>query len=96
MISVLYIDDEEALLDVGKLFLERSGEYSVDVAISAPKAIELIGKKTYGAIVSDYQMPEMDGIALLKHIRATSDIPFILFTGYPKIKFITINPALHA
>jgi len=81
MISVLYIDDEEALLDVGKLFLERSGDCSVDVAISAPKAIELMGKKTYDALVSDYQMPEMDGIAFLKHIRETSNIPFILFTG---------------
>jgi PAS domain S-box-containing protein len=81
MISVLYVDDEETLLDIGRLFLERSGDCSVDIAISARQALELMGKKTYDAIVSDYQMPEMDGIAFLKHIRATSDIPFILFTG---------------
>ena len=36
MISVLYVDDEEMLLDIGKLFLERSGDCSVDIAISAP------------------------------------------------------------
>jgi len=81
MVSVLYVDDEETLLDIGKLFLERSGDCSVDTAISARQALELMGKKTYDAIVSDYQMPEMDGIAFLKHIRQTSDIPFILFTG---------------
>ena len=36
---------------------------------------------TFDAIVSDFQMPEMNGITLLREIRSTSDIPFILFTG---------------
>jgi PAS domain S-box-containing protein len=81
MFSVLYVDDEKTLLDIGKIFLELSGECSVDVALSARQGIEQISKKTYDAIVSDYQMPEMDGIEFLKKIRATSTIPFILFTG---------------
>ena len=81
MISVLYVDDEEMLLDIGKLFLERPGDCSVDIAVSARQGIERMAKKTYDAIVSDYQMPGMDGIEFLKKIRATSNIPFILFTG---------------
>jgi len=81
MISVLYVDDEETLLDIGKLFLERSGDCSVDIALSARQGIEQMGKTTYDAIVSDYQMPSMDGIEFLKKIRAASTIPFILFTG---------------
>jgi len=37
---------------------------------------------TYDAIVSDYQMPEMDGIEFLKTVRGSgSDMPFIIFTG---------------
>ncbi len=81
MFSVLYVDDEEALLEIGKVFLEHFGDFSVDVAHSAHQGLEQLEKKTYDAIVSDYQMPEMDGIEFLKKIRATSTIPFILFTG---------------
>ena len=82
MISVLYIDDEPALLDVSRLFLQRSGDLIVDVTTSAASALEMIKKKSFDAIVSDYQMPEMDGIVLLKEIRSrNTELPFILFTG---------------
>ncbi|WAC05592.1 MAG: PAS domain S-box protein [Methanoregula sp.] len=82
MISVLYIDDEPALLDISRRFLQRSGDLAVDVTPSAISALELIKTKPFDAIVSDYQMPEMDGIALLKEIRSRNpDLPFILFTG---------------
>jgi len=81
-IRILIVDDEPALLEIGKLFLEQSGEFSVDTVISAAEALDALTRKNYDAIVSDYQMPEMDGINFLKIIR-TSDkiIPFIIFTG---------------
>ena len=82
MISVLYVDDEETLLDIGKLFLERSGEIHVEVNTSAKDALALIEKTRFDAVVADYQMPEMDGIALLKEVRSRHpELPFILFTG---------------
>ncbi|HNT09202.1 response regulator, partial [Methanoculleus sp.] len=82
MISVLYVDDEPALLELTRLFLERYGNYSVDTAISALDALDMMKAAPYDAIISDYQMPVMDGIALLKHLRAEdSSTPFILFTG---------------
>ena len=45
---------------------------------------EALGKITtgrYAVVVSDYNMPEMTGVELLKGVRSFSRIPFILFTG---------------
>jgi PAS domain S-box-containing protein len=80
--TVLYVDDEPGLLEVGKLFLEQSGQFSVDTITSAPAALALLQEKIYDAIISDYQMPVMDGIGFLKKVRSSGNtIPFILFTG---------------
>ena len=82
MIHVLYVDDEELLLDLAKLFLERNGEYIVDTSLTAVGLAESPSIPTYDAIISDYLMPDMDGIAFLKKIREKyPDMPFILFTG---------------
>ena len=82
MISVLYVDDEETLLEIGKQYLERTKEFSVTTASSASAGLALLQSNGVQAIVSDYQMPEMDGIEFLKAIRARGDkTPFIIFTG---------------
>ncbi|MDD1700286.1 MAG: PAS domain S-box protein [Methanoregula sp.] len=82
MISVLYVDDDPALLEIGTFFLENSGQFRVDTVTSAQEALQKIKSMPYDAIVSDYQMPDMDGIAFLKEIRREfPDLPFIIFTG---------------
>jgi PAS domain S-box-containing protein len=79
---ILYVDDEPDLLDIGKLFLEENREFSVDCALSGKEALSRIAAGHYDVIVSDYQMPGMDGITLLKKVRAKDKaLPFILFTG---------------
>lgn len=82
MISILYVDDEPGLLDIGKIFLERGGQFSVDTCTSAPEALAMLDSKNFDAIISDYQMPGMDGIEFLKKVRASGNaIPFIILTG---------------
>jgi PAS domain S-box-containing protein len=79
---ILYVDDEPDLLDIGKLFLEREGQFNVDTITSAPAALTLMNARNYDAIISDYQMPEMDGIEFLKKVRTSGNaIPFVIFTG---------------
>jgi PAS domain S-box-containing protein len=82
MITLLYVDDEPELLDLGKIFLERSGQFSVKTTSSTYQALEMLHSGQYDAIISDYQMPEMDGIEFLKRVRGSGNtIPFIIFTG---------------
>lgn len=81
-LNVIYVDDEVPLLQLGKIFLERSGSITIDTVSSAKEALKMIPAGNYDAIISDYQMPGMDGIEFLQVIRETiGDIPFILFTG---------------
>jgi PAS domain S-box-containing protein len=82
MIHVLYVDDEPDLLDIAKLFLESTGEFTLDTRKSAQEGLLTLKKGHYDAVVSDYQMPETDGIEFLKAVRSgIGSIPFILFTG---------------
>ncbi len=81
-VHLLLVDDEPLLLEVGKLFIEQHFHMDVTTAESAADALEKIGTSTFDVVVSDYQMPEIDGIAFLKMIRKTAPfLPFILFTG---------------
>ena len=81
-IRVLYVDDEPSLLEITKLFLEKTGEFVVDTLTSAMEALTCIPEEQYDAIISDYQMPDMDGIEFLQKVRGSgSAVPFILFTG---------------
>ena len=79
MISLLYVDDEPFLLDLAKNFLESTAGFSVDTKSSAREGLRALASRHYDAIVADYGMPEMDGIAFLRQVRRDyGNIPFIL------------------
>ncbi|MFP4142345.1 MAG: response regulator [Thermoplasmata archaeon] len=83
-IKTLLVDDERSLLEQAEIFLERGDdEIKVSTASSAEGALELLDEERYDVIVSDYQMPDMDGIEFLKEVREERilDIPLIVFTG---------------
>jgi PAS domain S-box-containing protein len=81
-ITVLYVDDEPALLELTTLFLGRDGDLAIDTALSAKLALRKLIGNSYDVIVADYLMPGMDGIEFLKVLRASGcTIPFIIFTG---------------
>jgi CheY-like chemotaxis protein len=56
-IRVLYVDDEPYLLDLGKLFLERSGDFTLTTALSANEAIRLLEQERFDAIAPVNQVP---------------------------------------
>jgi len=83
MIHVLYVDNEPGLLESGKKTLEEPGDVVADTATSAHAALEMLGQKPYDAIVSDFQLPDMDGILFLQKIQVSvPGLPFIFFSDY--------------
>ncbi|HSV41951.1 MAG TPA: PAS domain S-box protein, partial [Methanomassiliicoccales archaeon] len=81
-IRVLIVDDESNLLELARLFLERSMDIKADGATSGEMALQMMRGTVYDVVVSDYQMPSMDGLQLLQALKFYgSDVPFILFTG---------------
>ncbi len=86
-LNILFVDDEPGILEQGKTFLEKEDErYSVETAISVGEALDLIENQEFDAVVSDYKMPETDGIDFLEQIREEKgrDLPFIIVTGKGK------------
>ncbi|MFY9605903.1 MAG: PAS domain S-box protein [Thermoplasmata archaeon] len=82
MIKVLLVDPEEPFLEVTKFFLLRQPGIEVETATSAKEAMAKMRSTSFDAVVSDDQMPAMDGIEFLKLLRLQGvDVPFILFTG---------------
>jgi len=83
MIRVLFVDDDRLLLDLSKEFLEQQEEdFRVDTAISAEETLRKLSEEGYDVVVSDYQMPVMDGLEFLSELRRQGNtVPFIVFTG---------------
>jgi len=94
-IKVLHIDDEKPFLELTKLYLENiSDRVRVKSASSATQFFSLIAECSYDIIISDYSMPEMNGLDLLREIRKRGvESPFILLTG-ENLSVIT-RQALH-
>jgi CheY-like chemotaxis protein len=69
-ISLLCIDDEPLFLDAFKARLEQEKDLVVTTALTAADALDLLNRQYFDVIISDYAMPEMDGLSLLKEIRA--------------------------
>ncbi|MXR50251.1 PAS domain-containing protein [Halovenus sp. WSH3] len=82
-VRILHVDDDPGFADLTAEMLERENEaFSVDTATTPDAALERLQQTDFDCIVSDYEMPQTDGIELLRTVRETHPTtPFILFTG---------------
>ncbi len=84
--KVLVVDDETSLARAYSRFLNAAG-FDTELAGDGAEAAELLERMTFDVILSDIAMPEMDGIALLRVVRARDlDVPVILVTGSPSVE----------
>jgi CheY-like chemotaxis protein len=82
--TMLLVDDEEDVLEMMHLMMERLG-YQVISVLNSVKALETFQKapKTFDLVITDQTMPKMTGMELIREIRLIrSDIPVILCTGF--------------
>ncbi len=82
-INVLVVDDDTALLDQAKLFLEKEdSRFEVETVESAKKGFNKLSDGEFHVVVSDYMMPEEDGLEFLDRLKKSgSGLPFIMLTG---------------
>ncbi len=86
--NVLIVDDYSTMLRIIKNLLKQLGFNNVDEATDGSMAFEKIKAKTYGLVISDWNMEPMTGLELLKQVRASTEafrtVPFIMVTAESK------------
>jgi PAS domain S-box-containing protein len=82
VIRVLHVDDDFSFLEISKPILSMENNFEIDNASSVDEALKKLEEQPYDAVVSDYEMPQKDGLEFLKELREKNNqIPFILLTG---------------
>ncbi len=80
---VVLVDDEEMVLTSLRSILALETEYQIETFTSVNQALEFVEANDVDIILSDYLMPEMDGITFLGKVRDVKpEIPRIILTGY--------------
>lgn len=80
---IVIVDDEEMVLSSLSSFLSLETDYQVKTYKSAKEALRYIEKHAIDLVVSDYLMPEMDGLTFLAHVKELQpEVPRIILTGY--------------
>ena len=82
-IRVLHVDDNPDITEVTSVFLERINDrFDVMTETTVVEALETLRRSEVDCIISDYQMPNTDGLEFLEIVRDRHpDLPFILYTG---------------
>tara|TARA_R110000868_G_scaffold161466_1_gene391870 strand:+ start:3233 stop:3655 length:423 start_codon:yes stop_codon:yes gene_type:complete len=80
--NLLLIDDEEMILESSKDLLEDIAD-NIYTANRGAKGVEIFKSETIHCILCDINMPEMNGIDVIKKIREINpDVPFIFYTAH--------------
>jgi two-component system response regulator AtoC len=83
---ILVIDDEKRMCDSIKVLLTNIG-YEVDTAENGRIGIEKLKSQEFGLVITDLMMPELDGFAVMKHIKENCpNTLVIVITGYASVE----------
>ena len=87
--NVLVVDDYKSMVRIVRGMLNQLGFVNVDDAPDGAAAMALLKEKTYGLVLSDWNMQPVTGLELLKQVRAeekTRATPFVMVTAEAKVE----------
>lgn len=77
---ILVVDDDAKIVQLVRTYLEREG-FAVTSAYTGREALETFREQPPALIVLDLMLPEMDGIAVCRQVRETSDVPVLMLSA---------------
>ena len=81
--KILIVDDEKALADMVALQLGSNKKYKVEVAYSGREGLAKVAKGHFDLVITDYNMPDLDGEELLDEIKKIKPgLPVFVFSVY--------------
>ncbi len=85
--KILVVDDDQSMLDMIGSALTSRGKYNVTLVPDSEMALQALSSDTFDAVISDINLPGMDGLDLLSRINLIdSKLPVILITGFADVK----------
>jgi len=84
--TILFVDDEESILDVASQYFQRQG-YQTLTASNGVEALKILKNESVDCCFTDINMPVMNGLDLAENIRLLdATMPVIVMTGYPSLE----------
>jgi len=81
-VKVVIVDNEPLYLQTTKaIMMAFDGEMDIQTSTSPVEAIELVRSSSPDCVISDYRMPEMDGVEFTRRLRKSSRVPIIMCTS---------------
>lgn len=83
-IRILMVDDEPETLEIFSHYILRRASFKLEIELceNGKIALECYENKQFDLVISDINMPEINGITLAKIIRSKDNIPIIFFTAF--------------
>ena len=91
--NVLVVDDYRTMIRIVRNLLAQLGFVNIDDCLDGPTAMQMMQRKTYGLVLSDWNMQPMTGLDLLKAVRAddrTKTTPFVMVTAEAKTENVIL------
>lgn len=83
--QILIVDDAQDTVEIIRRTLQSQG-YRVFAAPDVPRAIDILRQTPFDLVITDYKMPKVSGLELIRHVRENfKDTEIVMITGYPSI-----------